>query len=82
VKQANDEGAAAVELPVCACIEDVLAELFPDLKPDTASSRGSFHQFICPGCGRVYLTNAMNDLCLDCQKKGVQPPASGVASED
>jgi hypothetical protein len=72
---------AAVEFPVCACAEDVLAELFPDLKTGSASSRGGLLQFVCPGCGRAYLTNAMNDLCLDCQEKGVQVPETGVTLE-
>ena len=65
---------AAIEFPVCACIRDLLAELLPDLEPRPASSKGALHRFTCPGCGRIYLTNAMNDLCLDCQEQGVPPP--------
>jgi len=68
---------AAVEFPVCACIRDLLTEMLPDLEPRPASGKSALHSFTCPACGRVYLTNATNDLCLDCQEKGVQPPASG-----
>lgn len=69
-----EDAMAAIEFPVCACIEDLLAVLLPDLTPQAASSKSALHRFTCPGCGRVYLTTAMNDLCLDCQEKGVPPP--------
>lgn len=73
--------AAAVELPVCACDEDLLVALPPELRPSPARGKDVLHKFTCPGCGRVYLTNAMNDLCLDCQEKGVPPPGPGVTSQ-
>jgi hypothetical protein len=76
-----EDAMAAIESPVCACIEDLLPMLLPDLTPHAASSKSSLHRFTCPGCGQVYLTNAMNDLCLDCQEKGVQPPGPGVTSQ-
>ncbi len=78
---AEVEAAAAAELPACACV-DLLAALSPNLKPRPMPGSIVLRKLTCPGCGRVYLTNAMNGLCLDCQEKGVQPPAPGVAPED
>jgi hypothetical protein len=63
-----EDAAAAVESPACAC-EDVLAVLSADLRPRPTPGRVVLRKFTCPGCGRVYLTNAVNDLCLDCQEK-------------
>lgn len=77
-----EDAMAAIEFPVCACIQDLLSEVFPDLEPRLTSGQGALHRFTCPGCGRVYLTNATNGLCLDCQEKGVLPPDSGVTSQD
>jgi hypothetical protein len=76
-----EDATAAVESPACVC-EDLLAVLSSDLMPRPTPGSVVLRKFICPGCGRVYLTNAMNDLCLDCQEKVVQLPTSGVASED
>ena len=72
-----EDAMAAIEFPVCACIQDLLSEAFPDLEPRPAFGKGALHRFTCLACGRVYLTNATNDLCLDCQEKGVQPPDPG-----
>ena len=70
----GEDATASVEFPVCACVADLLAVLFPDLGSGAAAARDGLRQFTCPGCGRVYLTNAMNDLCLDCQEEGSKRP--------
>ena len=73
--------AAAAKLPKCACVHDLLSSLSPALRPHPSPGRGGLHKFTCPGCGRVYLTNATADVCLDCLEKGMQPPQGGVTPQ-
>lgn len=60
---------ATIELPVCACVGDVLAALSLELSSCPTSRNDVLRKFTCPGCGRVYLTNITDDLCPDCREK-------------
>jgi len=78
-----DEAMTGIELPMCACMEDLLLALSPELTAGPALGKGVLRKFTCLDCGRVYLTNSMsdNDLCPDCKEKGRQLPETGIALE-
>lgn len=37
-----------------------------------APKKSDLRKVTCPGCGLVYWTNRATDLCMDCEKAGVQ----------
>jgi hypothetical protein len=55
----------------CDCPTDPFAALPPELRPVAKPAMGKLRQVICPGCGLKYWTNRSTDLCVDCQKNGV-----------
>jgi len=57
----------------CPCVKDGFAALPPELRP-RSKKKSSLRQVTCPGCGLVYSTNRSTDLCIKCEKKGVQTP--------
>jgi len=69
-------------LCVCTCGQDPFASLPPELRPTTKPSMGSLRKVACPGCGLVYWTNRAVDLCVDCEKKGMQLPRTDSAQEE
>ena len=50
------------------------ADLPPELRPQTKPRMGNLRQVTCPGCGLKYWTDRSTDLCMDCEKKGVEIP--------
>lgn len=64
--------------PVCNCVQDPYADLPPELRPKPLEKYSDLRQVTCPSCGRVYWTNRKIDLCIECEKKGVKLPESGV----
>jgi len=55
----------------CSCVKDGFAALPPELRP-RLQKKSSLRKVTCPGCGLVYSTNRSIDLCMECEKKGVQ----------
>lgn len=55
--------------PLCTCKQDPFAALPPELHPTSQRENSLLHKITCPGCGLVYWTNRMTDLCVDCEKQ-------------
>lgn len=71
------------DLPtMCTCVQDPFAALPPELRPKAEPKKGGLRKTTCPGCGLTYWTNRATDLCIDCEKKGIQPPPADAATED
>ena len=58
-------------LPECRCVTDPFAGLPPEVRPRPQPKTGNLRQVTCPACGLKYWTNRSTDVCIDCQKKGV-----------
>lgn len=58
----------------CSCVKDPYTDLPSELRPKNRSWKTGFREVTCPSCGLEYWTNMEGDLCMDCQKKGVQIP--------
>lgn len=56
----------------CSCVKNPYTDLPPELRPKNRDWKTGLRQVTCPGCGLDYWTNAVSDLCIDCQKKGVR----------
>lgn len=69
--------AAAGTGPICTCIQDPFAGLPPELRPKPQPKKSGLRQATCPGCGMKYWTNRATDLCIACEKKGVQNQGTG-----
>jgi hypothetical protein len=54
-------------------VKDGFAALPPELRP-RSKKKSSLRKVTCPGCGLAYSTNRSTDLCMECEKKGVQTP--------
>lgn len=76
----TEETATGIKQPVCTCGQDPFAALPPELRPRLAPKKGGLRKITCRGCGLSYWTNRTTDLCIDCEKKGVQPPEAGTTS--
>lgn len=76
----SEEANRQVSTQPCPCIRDPFAALPPELVP-RAAKKSSLRHLTCPGCGRVYWTNRKTDLCIDCERRGVQLPEPPVAEE-
>ncbi len=63
--------------PHCTCVQDPLADLPPELRPKPIQKMSDLRKVTCPGCGLVYWTNHKTDLCVECEKKGIELPRSG-----
>ncbi len=57
------------DMPLCNCIQDLFADVPPELRPRSAPTLRGFRKVTCPGCTLVYWTNRKTDLCPDCEKK-------------
>ena len=55
----------------CTCVKDGFAALPPELRP-RSKKKSSLRKVTCPGCGLVYSTNRLTDLCMTCERKGVK----------
>jgi hypothetical protein len=64
--------------PACSCVQDPFADLPPDLRPKPVEKNSDSRKVTCPGCGLFYWTNRKTDLCIECEKKGVNLPEAGV----
>jgi len=62
--------------PQCTCVTNAFGDLPPELRPTAARRKSSLRKVTCPGCGLLYWTNRETDLCMDCEKKGVQDRAT------
>ncbi len=62
------------ETPLCSCMSDPFSGLPPELRPRPKDVLSGLRKVKCPACGFEYWTNRDTDLCLDCEKKGVQLP--------
>ncbi len=58
--------------PICTCIQDPYADLPPELRPKPVQKIGGLRKVTCPACGKEYWTNRATDLCVACEKKGIQ----------
>ncbi len=67
--------------PMCACVQDPFAVLPPELRPKVEPKKGGLRKATCPGCGLTYWTNRATDLCIDCEKKGIQLPPTDAVTE-
>lgn len=70
------------KLSGCACSQDPFAALPPELRPKSKPKIGGLRKVTCPGCGLVYWTNRATDLCVDCEKKGVELPHTDATQEE
>jgi hypothetical protein len=80
MNQSEERGRSA-PTQSCSCMQDPLGALPPEVVP-RAAKKSSLRRVACPGCGRVYLTNRKTDLCMDCERKGVQLPEPPVDAEE
>lgn len=55
----------------CTCVGDGFGAVPPELRPRPKKKR-SLRKVTCPGCGLVYRTNRETDLCMECERKGVE----------
>lgn len=55
----------------CSCVTDPFAELPPEARTPAKAPMGQLRQATCPGCGLKYWTNRSTDLCISCEKKGI-----------
>lgn len=63
--------------PQCTCVQDPFNSLPPELRPKPIQKIGGLRKVTCPGCGLIYWTNRKVDLCLACEKKGIQIAKEG-----
>ena len=82
VKNANDQaGPGAAKKLQCTCVLDPFAALPPELRPKPVQKIGDLRKVTCPACKLVYWTNRATDLCIDCEKKGVQLPEANTKTD-
>jgi hypothetical protein len=48
----------------CACTQGII-----DLLRAGTEKKDLLRKVTCPQCGKVYLTNADDDLCFDCKER-------------
>lgn len=66
----------------CSCMQGSFAALPPELRPRPTPRKGGLRKVTCPGCGSVYWTNRNTDLCMNCERKGVQLPEPDTPEEN